>query len=54
MEVVASLSFFSKVQLIRVQWPTLALFQFFRIPYLERFEFIGVSLTCFGLCLSFV
>ncbi|TFE27479.1 GerAB/ArcD/ProY family transporter [Cohnella luojiensis] len=42
-EIAASLTFFSKDQLVRVQWPTLALFQFFRLPYIERFEFIVVT-----------
>ena len=42
-EIFTSLAFFSKDQLIRIQWPTLAQFQFVQLPYIERFESIGVA-----------
>ena len=41
--IITSIAFFSKDQLIKELWPTLTLFQFVQLPYIERFEFIGVS-----------
>ncbi|OCT15454.1 hypothetical protein A8709_15360 [Paenibacillus pectinilyticus] len=42
-EIITSLAFFSKNQLINIQWPSLAQFQFVQLPYIERFEGFGVA-----------
>ncbi|MDQ0899368.1 GerAB/ArcD/ProY family transporter [Paenibacillus sp. V4I7] len=42
-EILTSLAFFSKDQLIKLIWPTLSQFQFVQLPYVERFEFVGVA-----------
>ncbi|MDQ0885360.1 spore germination protein AB [Paenibacillus sp. V4I9] len=42
-EIIASLAFFSKDQLIKQIWPSISQFQFVQLPYIERFEVVGVS-----------
>ncbi|GIQ66770.1 hypothetical protein PACILC2_53380 [Paenibacillus cisolokensis] len=54
--VIFSLAFYSRGQLLNEEWPTLTLFKFIRLPFIERFEFVGVSFNLFRvlpiLCLA--
>ncbi len=54
--IIFSLIFYSLGQLLNEEWPTLSLFKYVRLPFIERFEFIGVSFNLFRvlpiLCLA--
>ncbi|GAB2674394.1 GerAB/ArcD/ProY family transporter [Paenibacillus thermoaerophilus] len=54
--IVFSLAFYSLGQLMNEEWPTLTLFKFVQLPFVERFEFVGVSFNLFRvlpiLCLA--
>ncbi|WP_332631606.1 GerAB/ArcD/ProY family transporter [Halalkalibacter flavus] len=44
---VVSLAFYSEEQLNRTIWATLTLYKVVQLPFLERFEYIGISLWMF-------
>jgi spore germination protein (amino acid permease) len=44
---IISLAFYSEEQLNKTIWPTLTLFKVIQLPFLERFEYIGISLWMF-------
>ncbi|WP_342048388.1 GerAB/ArcD/ProY family transporter [Bacillus sp. OTU530] len=53
---IVSLAYFNIDQLAYTVWPTLTLWQKIELPFIERFEFIGISLWLFlvlpGICLG--
>jgi spore germination protein (amino acid permease) len=44
---VVSLAFYSEEQLNKTIWPTLTLFKVVQLPFLERFEYFGISMWMF-------
>ncbi|WP_268870705.1 GerAB/ArcD/ProY family transporter [Alkalihalobacillus hemicellulosilyticus] len=44
---IVSLSFFSEEQLNKTIWATLTLYKVVQLPFLERFEYVGISMWMF-------
>ncbi|WP_410594369.1 GerAB/ArcD/ProY family transporter, partial [Bacillus sp. SIMBA_074] len=45
---IVSLMYFTKAQLIESIWPTLTFWKIADFPFLERFEFMGISIWLFN------
>ncbi|WAA11936.1 GerAB/ArcD/ProY family transporter [Fervidibacillus halotolerans] len=51
-----SFSYFSEAQLVKNHWPTLTMWKIIRLPFVERFEYIGIATWCLivlpNICIS--